>query len=480
MTDSQEWGPAAAATVRAVHTAETTPQNERLVRTYHPALQAQRAVYVSESQFGPCVWLVSGPCAEVNAGGRDIHPHPADHLELMPNGRILTPRSPWKEEFLFRQGINPRKLLSNEQLDAIRELFPTAVGARVLVAGFIVILFQTLSEIRDVYKRDWVMDIGGLRVIYDIPQIEVTADSVESGMQVSEKPESIHGAGCLGLKLRLVDGTEAITTVTHGFVRNPQPHRCVQVFVDWVLGAKNAIASLRRPPQPLEIPAVAVSKGGHAYSSIGKEIWLVPVAKRVSIICYPFVSISDLCRSEQSFAASIAQARGSRTQVATFTISVSLGTRTCHQVLSSPPGWPPVSGWATYSDALSGAAVYVVRLHAVVGRWRAFEGAIASKEVRRATMVDSQYLCDRRAKSQNASLLWQTTEPSSPAEGWSGSVVCLGRPTDVSAKAIVFQNFQVQCIFEADANTGRLQTVRVKAGFLLPDEIRNSTIVTSA
>ncbi|OKO97260.1 hypothetical protein PENSUB_10054 [Penicillium subrubescens] len=48
-------------------------------------------------------------------------------------------------------GINPRKLLSPEQLDGLRELFRAAVGARVLAIGLLVILFESLSGIRDVY-----------------------------------------------------------------------------------------------------------------------------------------------------------------------------------------------------------------------------------------------------------------------------------------------------------------------------------------
>jgi hypothetical protein len=75
---------------------------------------------------------------------------PEDWLNLHPFG-VLTPRTPWKEDYLFKGGINPRKLLSPEQLDGLRELFRAAVGARVLATGLLVILFESLSGIRDVY-----------------------------------------------------------------------------------------------------------------------------------------------------------------------------------------------------------------------------------------------------------------------------------------------------------------------------------------
>ncbi|CDM28444.1 unnamed protein product [Penicillium roqueforti FM164] len=64
---------------------------------------------------------------------------------------------------------------------------------------------------------------------------------------------------------------------------------------------------------------------------------------------------------------------------------------------------------------------------------------------RNATVIGTQYLCDRTTYSQSTSLLWKTKELFSPADGLSGSVLCLGRPTDESSWAVVFQNFQVIC-----------------------------------
>lgn len=76
---------------------------------------------LGDRKFSRDIWLVTGPIIMVKAGGREIHPYPAE--ELHPLGRILTPRSPWKEEYLFRHGINSRKILSREQLNNLRDLF---------------------------------------------------------------------------------------------------------------------------------------------------------------------------------------------------------------------------------------------------------------------------------------------------------------------------------------------------------------------
>jgi hypothetical protein len=118
-TDSREWGLPESAKIRAAHTLETTPENEQLLRTHHPALGLHE-VYVSHPQYGPEVWHVRGLCTDIKAGGRAVHPFPEDRKDLYPWGRVLTPRSPLKEEYLFKERINPRKLLSSEQLEGLR------------------------------------------------------------------------------------------------------------------------------------------------------------------------------------------------------------------------------------------------------------------------------------------------------------------------------------------------------------------------
>lgn len=138
-----------------------------------------------------------------------------------------------------------------------------------------------------------------------------------------------------------------------------------------------------------------------------------------------------------------------------------------------------MSGWASYSTVLAGSEVYAVRMNTMTGRWLVLEGTVDPNAIRDATVLGAQYLWDREAYSQTASLLWRTTEPFSPADGWSGSVLCLGRPTDASSKAIVFQNFQVPCTTLVDPQTGDSQDSFAKGGFLLPQEVRSSTIVIS-
>ncbi|KAJ5472941.1 hypothetical protein N7530_006942 [Penicillium desertorum] len=52
----------------------------------------------------------------------------------------------------------------------------------------------------------------------DVPRVKVSADTVVSDMEVSETPKSLTSSGCLGLRLRMPDSKEAVTTVTHEVV----------------------------------------------------------------------------------------------------------------------------------------------------------------------------------------------------------------------------------------------------------------------
>ena len=142
-------------------------------------------------------------------------------------------------------------------------------------------------------------------------------------------------------------------------------------------------------------------------------------------------------------------------------------------------GYPVVSEWTSYSAALADSDVYAVRMNTVVGRWLHHQGTIDQNAIRNATAIGTQYLWDQTARSQAASILWTTSEPFTPAVGWPGSVLCLGRPTDQSSKAIVFQNFEVQCYSSIDPMTGKSKDIIVKAGFLLPESVRSSIIVSS-
>jgi hypothetical protein len=89
-----------------------------------------------------------------------------------------------------------------------------------------------------------------------------------------------------------------------------------------------------------------------------------------------------------------------------------------------------------------------------------------------ALLLGTEYIWDREASDQAVAMLWRSKEDVDSARGYSGSVLCTGTPTDQHGEAVVFQNYETGLrILD-----GSLFAI-IKAGFLLPREIRESIIV---
>ncbi len=151
--------------------------------------------------------------------------------------------------------------------------------------------------------------------------------------------------------------------------------------------------------------------------------------------------------------------------------------------MTSPPGYPHISEWANFHEVLDGAPL-VTAMNAHAGRFWAKEGVALSVKGQEAVVLGSEYMWNKEALTQSAALLWRTTYDSEDARGWSGSVLCQGRPTDVDARAVLFQNFQAGLqphVAEVDGRPPKSTEFRpmFKGGFLLPEEIRKSGIRVS-
>lgn len=164
-----------------------------------------------------------------------------------------------------------------------------------------------------------------------------------------------------------------------------------------------------------------------------------------------------------------------------FTHDLSLITDENLSSLTSPPKTPTIAGWGSYAAVLDGHPLFVSCLNVISGRWRNAEGRGTSKAAHAAIAAGSEYPWTRRAVSQNTALLWRTEYDPECLRGYSGSVLCLGRLTDPTAQAVIFQNFQApikpQHVINDHRDTlyGDRREV-FKAGFLLPEEIRQSKI----
>lgn len=145
----------------------------------------------------------------------------------------------------------------------------------------------------------------------------------------------------------------------------------------------------------------------------------------------------------------------------------------------SPSGVGIIRGWADYENALDGQPVFMTRFDVCINRVREEQGRIATESTKVALVQGAEYWWLSRAIS--ASLLWRTKEDYRPVSGFSGSVLCLGRPGDAEVDAVVFQNYQTpmrrsQISGEEDLTGDHGWSM--KAGFFLPQEIRECRIVT--
>lgn len=141
----------------------------------------------------------------------------------------------------------------------------------------------------------------------------------------------------------------------------------------------------------------------------------------------------------------------------------------------SPPGYPIISAWAPYEKVLAGVPLYAVALNAQTQNWRVVEGAKVTPAVANSVLLGSEYVWDREASDQAVAMLWRSKDDVDSAGGYSGSVLCTGTPTDQHGEAVVFQNYETGLrMWESE---GSSLLANIKAGFLLPGEIRESMIV---
>lgn len=136
-----------------------------------------------------------------------------------------------------------------------------------------------------------------------------------------------------------------------------------------------------------------------------------------------------------------------------------------------------VVDWALYEDALDGQPVFTCLFHVWDKVAEIIEGGLASRATQEAAVIGSEYIWEKDAVSQSASILWRTDSDLATASGWSGST---GKPSDKHVKALVFQKFQKPITsLEVAGNDRELSNeygCLIKGGFVFPQEIRDSEI----
>lgn len=149
--------------------------------------------------------------------------------------------------------------------------------------------------------------------------------------------------------------------------------------------------------------------------------------------------------------------------------------------LVNAPSGPLLTGWGSYASVLDEGSVFVYRINMAPGRWRNLTGSGVSRSTQVAIAAGAEYSWDRAAVTPGISLMWRSLANADTAQGYSGSVLCLGKPTDATALAVVFQNFETPLKPQHDSRNRKdeLKGQRFlwfKAGFLLSAEIREAEI----
>ncbi|MCJ1349457.1 hypothetical protein MMC31_007697 [Peltigera leucophlebia] len=417
-------------------------ENEILIRTLHRSLGIFSEVLVHEGSGRP-IWIVSdvehfSKVQDTHAGGREIH--------LLPEPYTPRPHLPFREDPIARL-INCRLLLRKEDLRTIRDYFLGSSGVRVLICEFIYVLFLNQENLNSSLAKGIVPSIGGQRARFLVSEYRSTADTVPSGHALSNKAQDFSTNGCLGLRLRLQSGQEVITTTTHAFVRlctSPTPLKIK--MAEYYVYMRNKLASFRGAKDGGSEPAIAETRKRRGNSPLGTNVWLAGTNIRVGFR-HDLSLISDDSLPE----------------------------------LVNAPSGPLLTGWGSYASVLDWGSVFVYRINMAPGRWRNLTGSGVSRSTQVAIAAGAEYLWDRAAVTPGISLLWRSLANADTAQGYSGSVLCLGKPTDATALAVVFQNFETPLKPQHDSRNRKDELkgqkfLWFKAGFLLPAETREAEI----
>lgn len=148
-----------------------------------------------------------------------------------------------------------------------------------------------------------------------------------------------------------------------------------------------------------------------------------------------------------------------------------------------------ITGWGSYSAVLEGAALFTCGMSVVSNTETNLEAQFGMKKAVHAAALatGAEYFWNRKSVCpQSTAILWRTAfNPDRPTQAGSGSVLCLGKITDPTAQAVVFQNFEVVIKTRLQVEEGQMgkpqqglhpNYTRFQAGYLLPEDIRRSEI----
>ncbi|KAM5451159.1 hypothetical protein MaudCBS49596_003863 [Microsporum audouinii] len=465
-TSSSEWGDEATATARSTLEPIVNAGNEELFRTFHPALASVACVMaVRLRRSEPYIWVVvlqpdtDTDAIGTHAGDREIHFRPA-FLSAWREGVLLVgPPGPQ------RLPVNVRRMLTAKDLNDVRLYWPKSIGIRILISGLALMIYANKSDLHRDRER-CPLTFGELEVGYILEDYIPTADTpgriVDIGHTVA-LAEAAPPSAALGLRLRLRNGIEAITVVTHAFI--PECRGSVmEYFSYWVNNAKKTLSRFLPFAAAKNLPLDAEVREAITYRSpLGKTVWLANTNTKIGRIAYTYD-----------------EPHPSRPYPSGYKHDLSL---VVGQLVDLKPPWGiQEMKWAEYQDALDNAgSAFICRFKSPDDYGAVRRGCISTEQAPRAVLEGTEYLWDRENMTSSAALIWRTIPTSIDLRSWSGCALCLGSPSDRTVQVVVFQNFQ--CVIRKDGTesdpNGPTTFDYFKGGFLLPEDIRQAEIILS-
>ncbi|KAI9807842.1 MAG: hypothetical protein M1825_005147 [Sarcosagium campestre] len=443
------------------------PDAVRRLRNSLPALRQFREVYFDYENNH---WLVevdsvvSGYLPTINLPLR-IGQCPVYTYDF---SRVVLPRG-------LRTGIadfNPWEVCDDENAWEIAESFPESLGMRVNKWGHVDVLYESNQSLQKDLKRELPGTIADLSIAMAVIETSATSSRAPAGFQVASRPDEILNVlGCIGLRIRLSrEDHDCWTTTTHAWMERPS--RTASRIKDYLANAITVARRSRRLSSAWDYVRGCVAEGSVAQNILGTIVYLAGSRDKVGTIstCYDTLPLPD---SKLQFPLGLDH-------------DLSLITGDTLPEMETPPNVPQLEQhFAQPSEALKASDVFLTRHNIRFGKWTALSGHVVTGEAREALVVGMEYFWERRHTKVKRAIIWRTERDDYDLAGWSGTALCLGKPSARTCRALVFQNYQSyikgNTFFSLDTVRDKLEGTKglstFKAGFVLPDEVQDAEII---
>lgn len=171
------------------------------------------------------------------------------------------------------RNINPRRYLRPADITTVRRAFPSSIGIRILISRFALIVYQNTDQMYEDWNTGVPETLGGLTLGYILEDFEPSTITLASEMSTSTSANNFTDVAALGLRLRMPDGRECVTTATHAFIHYKRKSPMKRFFSHWARMARNSLESFQHPATPICQPAQILTAAAKSHNVLGRKVW---------------------------------------------------------------------------------------------------------------------------------------------------------------------------------------------------------------